>query len=458
MATWTAATTRAGPRHRGMAISERRLLLGVGDLTFVAAAFIIAFNLRTAEVRHLGLSVPRIAVGIVIVVWFLSAHLVDGYRLSRTVNLRGTFRIVVGSMGVSFVGLLAVFFVLPYRISRPTLLLWFPLATVGLFAWRLGYARVFRGNIFAGSLVVVANPEGFQKIWPDATGLMTGLYRIVEVVDPEQDGSTETLKKLIDDGRVDQVVLGVRDDVSRDLFRSLLDCYDHGVPVRSLSDLYEELTGRMLLDQLGHSWLLALPMRGQTSRLYATFKRSVDILCGVAGLVLIGLLLPFFALAVVLDDRGPIFYRQVRVGQYGRPFDIIKLRTMHNQPVYEQRQTERADSRLTRAGRILRRSHLDELPQAWNIVRGDMSLIGPRPEQPSYVDELQRQIDFYNTRLSVRPGLTGWAQINFGYGAGADGARVKLSYDLYYIKRQSAALDLLIVARTALAVISMNGR
>ena len=448
----------AGHRHRGLAISERRLLLGAGDLVIVAVAFILAFNLRTAEVRHIGLSVPRIAVAIVVVVWFLSAHLVDGYRLSRTVNMRGTFRTVVGSMGISFIGLLVVFFVVPYRISRPTLLLWFPLAMAGLLAWRIGYARIFRGDIFAGSLAVVANGEALRKIWPDAAGLMTGLYRIVEVVDPEREGSTEVLRDLINQGRVDQVVLGVRDDVSRDLFRSLLECYDHGVPVRSLSDLYEELTGRLLLDQLGHSWLLGLPMRSQTSRLYAAFKRTVDIVSGLTGLVLLGLVLPFFALSVLLDDRGPIFYRQKRVGQYGRPFEIIKLRTMYNQPAHEQRQTERSDSRITGAGQVLRRIHLDELPQAWNIVRGEMSLIGPRPEQAAYVEELQRRIDFYNTRLSVRPGLTGWAQINSGYGAGVDGARIKLSYDLYYVKRQSTALDLLILARTAFAVLSLNGR
>jgi len=213
-----------------------------------------------------------------------------------------------------------------------------------------------------------------------------------------------------------------------------------------------------LLDQLGHSWLLALRMRSETSRLFAAFKRTVDIVAGCAGLLLMAAILPFFALTVLLGDRGPVFYRQVRLGHYGRPFEIIKLRTMHNQPHHEQRQTEREDSRITVAGKFLRRVHLDELPQAWNIVRGDMSLIGPRPEQPAYVEQLQRSIDFYNTRLSVRPGLTGWAQINYGYGAGIDGAREKLSYDLYYIKRQSVALDLLILFRTFFAVFAFDSR
>ena len=444
--------------RRGLALSERRLLLGVGDVVVVGTTFLIAFNLRTAPIRHIGLAVPRIALGITLLVFVVSAELADAYRLSGTVNLRGTFRAVVASMAVSFVGLVLVFFIAPYRITRSTLLLWLPIATVSLLAWRIAYRKVFAGEIFAGSLAVVSENASFQRVWPDATGVMRGLYRVVDVVDPARSDCGEILRQLVAEGRVSQVVLGVRDEVSRDLFQTLIGCYDHGVPVRSLSDLYEELTGRLMLDQLGHSWLLALPMRSETSRLFAAFKRTTDILAGCAGLLLLAAILPFFAVTVLLGDRGPIFYRQVRLGQYGRPFDIIKLRTMHNQPQYEQRQTEREDSRITLAGKVLRRVHLDELPQAWNIVRGDMSLIGPRPEQPAYVEQLQRSIDFYNTRLSVRPGLTGWAQINYGYGAGIDGAREKLSYDLYYIKRQSVALDLLILFRTFFAVFSLDSR
>jgi lipopolysaccharide/colanic/teichoic acid biosynthesis glycosyltransferase len=253
-------------------------------------------------------------------------------------------------------------------------------------------------------------------------------------------------------------VLGVREDISRGLFRSLLACYDMGVPVRSLSDLYEELTGRMLLDQIGHSWLLSLPMRSETSRLYGAFKRGLDIVAACVGLLLMALVLPVAWIAVKLVDRGPVFYRQERLGKYGRPFTILKLRTMRMERRAVQRQTGADDERITRTGRVLRKLHLDELPQAWNILKGEMSIVGPRPEQPEYVAMLQESIDFYNTRLSVRPGLTGWAQVNIGYGEGVKGAREKLSYDLYYIKRQTPTLDVLILARTLFAVLSLNGR
>jgi lipopolysaccharide/colanic/teichoic acid biosynthesis glycosyltransferase len=184
----------------------------------------------------------------------------------------------------------------------------------------------------------------------------------------------------------------------------------------------------------------------------------MDIAAASAGLLVLAVLLPFAWLAIVVEDRGPLLYRQTRLGKYSRPFTILKLRTMRMTPETDQRQTDAGDHRITRVGAILRKLHIDELPQAWNILRGDMSVIGPRPEQPAYVALLQQSIDFYNTRLSVRPGLTGWAQVNSGYDDGVRGAHTKLSYDLYYIKRQSAALDLLILARTVFAVLSLGGR
>ena len=454
----TATGAGTAVRKRGLALSERKLLLAAGDCAVVGAAFLLAFNLRTAEVRHLGFAVPRVAFGIVLAMFFVSAYAVDAYRLAGVVNLRGTFRSVSSSIAITFVGLLAVFFVVPYRITRPTLLFWLPLALAGLLAWRVAYGRVFGGAIFAGSLAVVADPDAFRRIWPDAGGVMRGLYRVVEVVSPARSDCAERLTELTSEGKVDQVVLGVKGELSQALSQSLIDSYDRGVPVRSLSDLYEELTGRMLLDQLGHSWLLSLPMRSETSRVYSAFKRGLDITAAFAGLVLAALLMPFVWTAIKLDDRGPLLYRQERLGKYGRSFTIFKLRTMRVAAGHTISQTDRGDRRITRVGSLLRRIHLDEAPQAWNVLKGEMSVIGPRPEQPAYVAALEQSIGFYRTRLSVRPGLTGWAQVNSGYGEGVGGAREKLSYDLYYIKRQSPGLDLLILFRTIFAVLSFKGR
>jgi exopolysaccharide biosynthesis polyprenyl glycosylphosphotransferase len=444
-------------RRRGIQLAERRLLLAGMDLLAVAVAFIAAFNIRTAPARDAGFYVPRLGTAIVCGLWLISARIADAYNLRTAADLGATFRAMLTALGFSFVGLLGVFLIVPYRITRPTLLLWLPLAAVTVFSGRLVYRRVFGSSYFAGRVALVISRDALEKVWPEVSRQLSGLYRVAGVIDPGRHDTGQRLREAITSRGVDQLVLGVRDDVSRELFRSLLDCHERGITVRSMADLYEELTGRMLLDQLGHTWLMSLPMRGETSRLYAIFKRAVDVIAAVLALALLGILLPVIAAAIKVGDRGPVFHRQRRVGKYGHVFTLSKLRTMRVSADETLEWTAPSDQRITRVGRVLRRLHIDELPQAWAIMRGDMSLIGPRPEQPHYVEGLREQIDFYNSRLTVRPGLTGWAQVNYGYGSGVDGARVKLSYDLYYVKHQSVSLDLLILARTLLAVVSLNG-
>ncbi|HEY6396046.1 MAG TPA: exopolysaccharide biosynthesis polyprenyl glycosylphosphotransferase [Solirubrobacteraceae bacterium] len=453
----SASVSRVAPARRGLAISERRLILAALDCGAVAAAFLIAFNLHTAPVRGALFEVPRIGLGVTVLAWLIGAQIAGAYDLRVTTSLRSTVRVVGTSLGFSLIELLIFFFFVPYRITRPTLLLWVPLAALLTLTGRVGYRRVFARGYMAGRVALVMSRKGLEAVWPEVGQQLRGLYRVVAVVDPDEPRVADRLSTLVVTRSVDQIVLGVRDDISRDLFRGLIACHDGGVAVRSVADIYEELTGRMLLDQLGHTWLMALPMRSETSRLYRLFKRSVDVAAALFALVLLALFLPFVALATLLIDRGPLFHSQRRVGQYGKEFRLFKLRTMRAVDG-ETTWTRTDDRRITPAGRVLRRLHLDELPQAWSILRGDMSLIGPRPEQPRYVEQLRQQIDFYNTRLTVRPGLTGWAQVNYGYGSGVQGARAKLSYDLYYIKRQAASLDALIMARTVLAILSLNGR
>jgi exopolysaccharide biosynthesis polyprenyl glycosylphosphotransferase len=444
-------------RRHGLEISERKLLLAGLDCVAVAVAFLIAFNLRTAQVQGALFEIPRIGLGVTLLAWLVGAQIAGAYDLRLTTSLRSTVRVVGTSLGFSLIGLLGFFFFVPYRITRPTLLLWVPLAFLLSLGGRLMYQRVFAGGYMAGRMALVMSRDGLATVWPEVAAQMQGLYRVVAVVDPGGPKVGDRLGQLVADRSVDHIVLGVRDDVSRDLFRGLITCHDRGVAVRSVADIYEDLTGRMLLDQLGHTWLMALPMRSETSRLYRLFKRTVDIAAALMALALLVPVLPLVALATLLTDRGPLFHSQVRVGKYGRQFRLFKLRTMRPTSG-EKTWTSASDARITTVGGALRRLHVDELPQAWSILRGDMSLVGPRPEQPHYVSVLRSQIDFYNTRLTVRPGLTGWAQVNYGYGSGVEGARVKLSYDLYYIKRQSVSLDMLIVARTLLAVLSLGGR
>ncbi len=445
-------------RRRGILASERKLLIAGGDIVLVAASLIVAFNLRSGPIQNKELTIPWLGVVLVTAIWLAAALIVDAYDLHAAVSVRGIFRVVAMAVTLETIALLAVFFAVPYGVTRPTILIWVALASITVLCWRLVYRRVFARAIFAGRLVLVADADILDRVWPEVDENMAGLYRVVGTIHPEDVDAGSRLASAATHHEADQIVLGAEEDLSTELFESLVDCYDKGMVVRSIADVYEELTGRLLVERLRQTWLLSLQQRGETSRVYALFKRLIDIVAAVVASVILIILFPFVWIAIKLEDRGPVFHKQVRVGHFGKPFEILKLRTMRVHPRQELHWTGEDDTRITRVGSVLRRLHLDELPQAWNILRGEMSVVGPRPEQPHYVDELRASIPYYNTRLSVRPGLTGWAQVNFGYGSGVEGSMVKLSYDLYYIKRQSVALDLLIMARTVFAVATLKGR
>ncbi len=445
-------------RRRGILASERKLLLAAGDTLLVATSLILAFNLHSAAIQDQQLSVPWKGVILVTAIWLAIALVVDAYDLHAAVSVRGIFRVVATTVTLEAIALLAVFFVAPFQLTRPTILIWVPVAGLTVLAWRLLYRRVFARAIFAGRIMLVADAETVDRVWSEVDEQMAGLYRVVGTIHPADVDAGTRLTATAVGREADQIVLGAEEDLSSELFQSLVECYDRGLVVRSVADVYEELTGRLLVERLRQSWLLSLQQRGETSRVYAVFKRIVDIFAGLVGLVFLGVLMPFVFVAIKLGDRGPIFHTQTRVGHFGKEFAILKLRTMRVPPRQELHWTAEDDARITKVGGVLRRLHLDELPQAWNIMRGEMSVVGPRPEQPQYVETLRESIPYYNTRLSVRPGLTGWAQVNYGYGSGVEGSTVKLSYDLYYIKRQSVALDLLIIARTVFAVATLKGR
>ena len=228
-----------------------------------------------------------------------------------------------------------------------------------------------------------------------------------------------------------------------------------GVRVRTLTGFYTEWLGKLPISELERASML-FDIGEIHGRRYGRVKRLLDVACGTAGLVVLAVLLPFLVVGDLVANRGPIFFRQARVGRDGRVFTMLKLRTMESGPQSDW--TKSGDARVTPFGALLRRTHLDELPQALNILRGDLSVVGPRPEQPHYVDELTDKIPFYELRHVVRPGLTGWAQVKFGYAGDEHDALEKLQYDFFYLQRQTLGLDVRIVARTVRDVCKGGGR
>jgi exopolysaccharide biosynthesis polyprenyl glycosylphosphotransferase len=259
---------------------------------------------------------------------------------------------------------------------------------------------------------------------------------------------------------IDQIVLA-NPLQTGPLVHTLSLLHERGTQITPMFALYQDLTGRVPVSHLGDDYYVALTANIKaTARTYRAVKRVMDMALALLMLLVTSPILPLIALAIRLDTPGPIFFKQVRVGRGGKIFKIMKFRSM--------RQDAEAntgavwaidgDSRITRVGRFLRKSRLDEIPQLWNVLVGDMSFVGPRPERPEFDEELEREIPFYRARRAVRPGLTGWAQVSYGYGNTLRDALRKVEYDLYYIKNESLYLDLLIMLRTVSVVLKLGGK
>jgi len=229
-----------------------------------------------------------------------------------------------------------------------------------------------------------------------------------------------------------------------------MDCLELGVEIIPMPVLFEQLTGQVPVEHVGDNWYVAMPIEHPgTAALWPLVKRLMDVVLASSGLFLLALATPFIALAIYLNSPGPIFYSQWRVGKGGRRFRAYKFRSMV--PGAEKGQAVWAgenDTRATHVGRILRRTHVDEFPQFLNILKGEMTAVGPRPERPEFVEELAAEIPFYRVRHAVKPGMAGWALVKQGYGASKEDALLKLQYDLYYIKHQSLWLDIVILLKT----------
>lgn len=255
-----------------------------------------------------------------------------------------------------------------------------------------------------------------------------------------------------------EVVLALEERRNALPLKDLLRIKTAGVHVNEFSSFLERETGRVDLDTLNPSWLIFSDGFSSGRAISSVLKRLFDI---AASLLLLSLTLPvilLFALLVKIDSKGPAFFRQVRVGLYGEPFEVLKLRSMRTDAEKDGAQwAQENDPRVTRLGRFIRKVRVDELPQVWTVLKGQMSFVGPRPEVPAFVDSLEEQLPFYGERHMVKPGITGWAQINYPYGASVEDARAKLEYDLYYAKNYTPFLDLLILLQTVRVVLWSQG-
>jgi lipopolysaccharide/colanic/teichoic acid biosynthesis glycosyltransferase len=308
--------------------------------------------------------------------------------------------------------------------------------------------------------------------WADAADLSAELERgaerpaqIIDVLTPAQAAATRRgelpLRDAVAAAQATVVVLDRAAQLDRSIVEQAAFLHERGVRIRTLSLFYEEWLGKLPLSELERVSLMF--DIGEIHRLrYGRFKRVVDVALACVGAVVLAVVVPIVVIGNLLGNRGALFFRQRRVGKGGAEITILKFRSMRT-PDKEHGDggsewTGERDPRVTPFGGFLRRSHLDELPQVLNVLRGDLSIVGPRPEQPHYVDELTEKLPYYRLRHLVRPGLTGWAQVKYGYAASAADATEKLQYEFYYLRHQRLGLDLRIVARTIRSVLGREGR
>jgi sugar transferase (PEP-CTERM system associated) len=444
-------------------VPARMLLLGVTEALLVWAAFLVAVLLRFGSDADLVLGYEHGLVKIALVVgvfffcmWYLDLY--DGQFVSNTFQVLPRLLQVVGTMSI----LLAfVYYTYPQaQLGRRVLLVGVFLVVILVLSWRQMFfpllrqlKLVQRAIVFGtGPFAVALSKEATKRpeLGIEFVGYVAEAFDHASQVDGLPClGGPGLLPEVVRQNRISRVIVAMEDRRGRLPLDELLKLKCQGVLVEDGIDFYEAITGKVPLDSLKLSWLLFSP-GFQPSRLQLFFKGVFSFCFAAVGLVLSLPLMLFTAFAIRLDSPGPIILRQGRVGKDGDTFTIYKFRTMrHNvDPDGKHDPAQRWDARITRVGRWLRRARLDELPQLYNIVRGDMYFVGPRPFVPSQEAEFVEQIPFYRHRWAVKPGATGWAQVNRGYCASIDDNIEKLAYDLFYIKNMSFGLDLIILLQT----------
>jgi sugar transferase (PEP-CTERM system associated) len=442
------------------------LLLGAVDLALLLLAAELGWVLRAAQID---MAVEPIATRIPQLLSFalplqIALVAVGAYQAASFLSLRfAAARLAVAvSLGVIFLSL--IFFLMPsLTFWRSNLLYSMVIAVVLLVSVRALLGRTLGGDRFKRRVVVLgAGPRAEQlrrlADEPGTNFVAAGFVAMGEAAPVIGDAvprhAIDNLAAHVLDLSATEVVLAIEERRNALPLKDLLRVKTTGVQVSEISSFLERETGRIDLGSVNPSWLIFSDGFASGRMMSSVGKRAFDI---AASLLLLVLTLPVIlltAIAIKLESRGPAFYRQRRVGLYNEPFDIVKLRSMRTDAEAGGAQWAlKNDPRVTRIGRFIRKVRIDELPQAWTVLCGHMSFVGPRPERPQFVSTLEQQLPFYAERHMVKPGITGWAQINYPYGASVEDARHKLEYDLYYAKNYSPFLDLLIMLQTLRVVI-----
>ena len=355
--------------------------------------------------------------------------------------------------------------------NRIQILIFFVSIFVALFSWRMIYVRFFASNRFSKKVILICDNDQVKEL---VKGLESAdpHYKILGFVNSDSSNETKlnnvkniditNLEKFVKENSISEIVIASQktDGISITLYNQLIHLLENGYIIREYTQVYESITYRIPVQYVSRDFYRYFPFsRSNQNHFYMLFVRLLEIITAIIGLAFGFILIPIVILGNIIGNRGKLFYTQERVGKNGKVFNIVKFRTM-----IKDAENEGAvfatinDSRITPFGKILRKSRIDEFPQFYNILKGDMAVIGPRPERPVFVDEIAAVMPFYETRHVIKPGLTGWAQVNYSYGETIDDSLIKLQYDLYYIKHRSLFLDFNIMFKTLSTILFYRGQ
>jgi exopolysaccharide biosynthesis polyprenyl glycosylphosphotransferase len=396
---------------------------------------------------------------------------IEMYDIRRAGRRSETVKGILISAGVSLVLYMFVFFLSdPNSLPRRGVAAFIVASSLLMLLWRMIYIQVFTAPDFMRRVLIVgAGRAGttlvhvIRESWPPP-------FFLVGLIDDDPQkvgcaiegasilGSSIDLLKIINDHKVTDLIFAITGEMCDEMFQAIMQAEEEGIDITTMPIYYEYLLGRVPIFLMRSDWVLrSFVDEARAGGLYELSKRLLDISGGLLGVAFLALLTPFLGLLILLESGRPVFYTQSRMGKNGKEYWIIKFRTMRDAVDAEGKLLPDKD-RITRIGWFLRRTHMDELPQFINVLRGEMSLVGPRAEISHLVNRLQAEVPFYRARLLVKPGITGWAQVNYGYASTIEETAIKLEYDLYYIKHRNLLLDFVIALRTVGTVIGFRGQ
>jgi sugar transferase (PEP-CTERM system associated) len=448
-------------------VSTRSLTVFAGELFLIFGSVALA-----ASFQHRADIVDSIwKIALVTVVCQLCLYYNDFYDLTLVHSNRELIVRLLQAVGAASIVLAALYFVVPaLMIGDGIFVSALFVFLVAILGWRLLFNQLTGSLKLQERILVVGTGDTARKVARQILDQHDFAYSVIgfidddasrigeRIVNPAIIGTPADIPALIARHEIDRIIVGLSDRRGKLPVEELLRAKMAGVRVEDATTTYERVTGKILIDDLRPSWLI-FSDGFRVSRATRWMKRTIDLTLSVVLAILSFPLMVLTAVAIWLESGGPVLYCQERVGESGRNFTLCKFRSMRTdaeiggKPIW----AKDGDDRITRVGRFIRKTRLDELPQLWNVLRGDMSFVGPRPERPYFVSELAKEIPFYQQRHAVKPGLTGWAQVKYRYGSSLEDAMEKLRYDLYYIKHLSVFFDLTIVFDTVKVVLFRKG-